>query len=233
MRRAGLGQVILDPPFLQPLVVARRAIGAVSVQRLRLAAHLPVPVVDRRDVVEQRHRLERLMAVRPGEAHGQRRAVAINEQVAFRAFFASIRGVFAGEYPPKTARYVWLSTLAFSQSISPSRPSWSSRACSSFFQTPRRCQYRRRRQQVTPEPQPISRGSSSQGMPLRRTKTMPVRQARSSTGGRPRLPGRALWRGSSGWMASHSCVGYKRLWHNAPPITQDGLLVIVRRYFLK
>jgi hypothetical protein len=140
VRRARLGQVILDPPFLQPGVVARRAIGAVPVQRLRLAAHVPVRVMDRRDVVEQRQRLERLVAIRAGEAHGQRCAVAIDEQVPFAAFFPAIRGVFAGEGPPKTARYVWLSTQAFSQSISPSRPSRSSKVCSSFFQTPRRCQ---------------------------------------------------------------------------------------------
>jgi hypothetical protein len=207
VRRAWLGQMILDPPFLQSLVVAWRPVGAVPVQRLGLAMHMPAPVVDRRDVIEQRHRLERFVAVGAGDAHGQRGAVAIDEQVPFRAFFASIRGVFAGEYPPKTARYDWLSTLAFSQSISPSRPRQSSKACSSFFQTPRRCQYCRRRQQVTPEPQPISSGSNSQGMPLRRTKTMPVRQARSSTGGRPRFPGRALWRGSSGSMASQSSSG--------------------------
>jgi hypothetical protein len=34
-------------------------------------------------------------------------------------------------------------------------------------------------------PQPISWGSISQGMPLLRTKRMPVRAARSGTGGRP------------------------------------------------
>jgi hypothetical protein len=72
---------------------------------------------------------------------------------------------------------------------------------------PRRCQYRSRRQQVTPEPHPISWGSISQGMPLRRTKTIPVRQARSSTGGRPRLPGRARGRGSRGRTASHNSSG--------------------------
>src|SRR5215217_5885743 len=36
-----------------------------------------------------------------------------------------------------------------------------------------------------PEPQPISRGSISQRMPLFSTKRMPVSAARSSVGGRP------------------------------------------------
>jgi hypothetical protein len=191
-------QVILDAPLLQPLAVATVTVGPVAVEGLRLAARAPARPLDWRNVVQQRQRLGTVGPVGSGEAHGQRGPVAVDQQVPFRAFFGPIRGVFAGEDPPKTARMLWLSTQALSQSISPSRPRRSSSACSNFFQTPRRCQYRKRRQQVTPEPQPISWGSNSQGMPLRRTKTMPVRQARSSTGGRPRLPGLALCRGSKG-----------------------------------
>lgn len=47
-----------------------------------------------------------------------------------------------------------------------------------------RCKAFRRRQQVLPEPQPISRGSIFQGMPERSTKTMPVSTARSDTPGK-------------------------------------------------
>jgi hypothetical protein len=90
-------------------------------------------------------------------------------------------------------------------------------ACRSFFQTPRCCQCRSRRQQVTPEPQPISWGSISQGMPLRKTKTIPVKQARSSTGGRPRLPGLALWRGSSDWTTFQSSSGTRGRFMAGPP----------------
>ncbi len=215
-------QVILDPPCLQALPVPLGPIGSVPVQSLRLAAGPPPPPVDGRDIVEQGERLGGVGAVRSGEPHGQRGAVAIDEQVAFGAFFSPLGGVFAGEDPPKTARIDWLSTQALSQSIRPSRPKRSSSACSSLFQTPRRCQYRRRRQQVTPEPQPISQGRSSQGRPVLRTKTMPVRQARSSTGGRPRLPGLALCRGSSGWIVSHSPSGTKGPGIAASPISNAG-----------
>jgi len=230
MRSPGLPQVIRDTPFLQSLPVPPGAIGPIPVQGLRLAAWPAPRPVDRWDVVEQRQCLRGIGAVRPGEAHGQGGAVAIDEQVPFRAFFGPIRGVFAGKYPPKTARIDWLSTQALSQSISPSRPRRSSSACSSFFQTPRRCQYRKRRQQVTPEPQPISRGRSSQGRPVLRTKTMPVRQARSSTGGRPRLPGWALCRGRSGWIVSQSSSGTKGPAMAAPP-TNARATGIVRGYF--
>lgn len=70
-------------------------------------------------------------------------------------------------------------------------PTWSSRASQSSSakwigaHTPACCQSRKRRQHVIPDPHPSSRGSICQEMPLRRTKTMPVRHARSETRGRP------------------------------------------------
>src|SRR5215218_7945941 len=73
----------------------------------------------------------------------------------------------------------------------------------SFSHTPASSQSRRRRQQVLPEPQPISWGSISQGMPLLRTKMMPDKAARSSTRGRPPR-GFGGSGGSRGSMSSHS-----------------------------
>jgi hypothetical protein len=70
-------------------------------------------------------------------------------------------------------------------------------------QTPSACQSRNRRQQVMPDPQPSSGGSISQGMPLLRTKTIPVRQARSGTLGRPPL-GFGFSFGSSGSTIVHN-----------------------------
>lgn len=60
-----------------------------------------------------------------------------------------------------------------------------SAAIDSRPQTPAACQSRSRRQQVTPDPQPISCGSSSHASPALRTKMIPVKQARSGTRGRP------------------------------------------------
>jgi hypothetical protein len=54
-------------------------------------------------------------------------------------------------------------------------------------QMPASCQSRNRRQQVMPEPQPSSCGSISQGIPLRRTNRIPVKQARSGKRGLPLL----------------------------------------------
>src|SRR5438128_4193088 len=136
VRRPLPRQVVLDPPLLEATSIARRAVLPVPVQRLRLPPGAAAPPADRRDVVHQAHRLERLVAVRPGEARGQRGAVAIDEQVPLGAFFGPVRGVFAGEYPPKTARKLWLSTQQCSQSMPFSRPTRCSRAWRSFFQTP-------------------------------------------------------------------------------------------------
>ena len=97
-------QVVLDAPLLQPRSVARRAVLPVPVQGLRPATPTAPRLSDRRHIVQQRHRLQRLVPVRPRDAHGQGRPVAIDEELAFRAFFGSIRGVRAGERPPKTAR---------------------------------------------------------------------------------------------------------------------------------
>jgi hypothetical protein len=55
-----------------------------------------------------------------------------------------------------------------------------------------------------------------------RTKTMPARQARSSTGGRPRLPGRALCRGSRGWIACQSSSGTRGPAMTPPPRSSTG-----------
>jgi hypothetical protein len=102
----------------------------------------------------------------------------------------------------------WLSATTFERSTpGPSDSTLWSIAASNRFQTPRRCQCRSRRQQVTPEPQPISSGSRFQAMPLCSTNTMPVSAARSPTGGRPRFPGRYLRPGKSGSIVSHSSSG--------------------------
>src|SRR5215831_11707584 len=100
VRRPRGRPVVLDPPLLEALMIPRRAVLSVPVQRLRLPPRPPTPPPDGRDVIHEVHRLQRLVAVGPGDAHGQRRAFAIDEQVPLGALFAAIGGVFAGEYPP-------------------------------------------------------------------------------------------------------------------------------------
>ena len=71
---------------------------------------------------------------------------------------------------------------------------------------PSSCQSRKRRQHVMPDPQPSSRGSICQGIPLRSTNRMPVGHARSGTHGG--LPcGRRGGIGKNGSTRSRNGVG--------------------------
>ncbi len=78
-----------------------------------------------------------------------------------------------------------------------------------------RCQSRRRRQHVIPDPHPSSCGSIYQGIPLRRTKAMPVRHARSETRDRPPC-GRRARIGKKGSTRFHNRSG-----SNAAPICRS------------
>ena len=87
-------------------------------------------------------------------------------------------------------------------------------------QTPWTCQSRSRRQQVMPEPHPISWGNISQGMPDFSTKRMPVEQAQSGTRGRPPL-GLGGYGGSSGATTAHrssltSGMAMRHVYHASP-----------------
>jgi hypothetical protein len=130
--------------------------------------------------------------------------------MALRARFAAIRRVRADGDAPFLAETLALSSAARLQSIRSAAPSRSRSARWSRSQTPACCQSRSRRQQVTPEPQPISGGSSSHGMPLLSTKRMPVRAARSGTRGRPPL-GLGGSDGNSGSMMAHNSSGNRSL----------------------
>jgi hypothetical protein len=117
--------------------------------------------------------------------------------------------------PPHTALTEQLSTMARDQSMSPSRASQLRSAKCIRSQIPSCCQSRSRRQQVIPDPQASSFGNIYHGIPLRNTKRMPVRQARSGTRGRPPVSrgGKAGRRGS---MRSHSAPG-----NSMPAITAN------------
>jgi hypothetical protein len=186
-----------------------RVVGLVGVQLGRAPAGpagSPAWTDDRRDRVDQGKQLGRVVGVGGREADGEGDAGAVDDQVVRGARLAAVGRVGAGLLAPLLARTLRLSRLARLQAMAASSPSQlSSRACS-FSQTPAPSQSRRRRQQVHPLPQPSSLGNSRQGQPVRSTKTMPPRAARSGTRGRPPL-GLGGSVGSSGSMASQRSSG--------------------------
>ena len=156
------------------------------------------------------------------EADGKRNTLAISDDVALGFRPTSVRGVRAGALTPLLAATDALSRQARRQSMAPACPSQSRSTRWSRSQTPAACHSRNRRQQVMPEPQPISCGSISQGSPERSTKRMPVRAARSGTRGRPPLGfGRSA--GRSGSMTAHRssdrrCLVMPLNRHRATPV---------------
>ena len=104
VRRSRPRQVVLDPSSLEPLAVTWRPVLPVAVQGIRPTTSAAARLSNQRDVVEQRHGQERLVPVGARDPHRQGGAPPVYEQMAFRALFGPIRGVRAGEDPPKTAR---------------------------------------------------------------------------------------------------------------------------------
>jgi hypothetical protein len=159
--------------------------------------------LDRWDRIEHGGQRQGVGAVRGAQAEREREAAPVDQQMLLAARLAAIRRIRAGNFAPLFAGTSRLSRHARDQSIWSAIPRRSSRTWCSRSQTPARCQSRSRRQQVTPLPQPSSRGSRSHGIPLRSTKRMPVSAARSGTRGRPPF-GLGRSGGSSGAIRSHN-----------------------------
>ena len=173
---------------------------------------------DGRDRVHQRDQLRHIVAVTPRDPNGERNAFRIRDDVMLRAVFPAIHGAGTGTFAPPTAR-TWLeSTTAADRSSCSSARSRSSRALWILSHTPAFCQASRYRQQLMPDPQPISWGMSSHGMPLLSTNRMPVRTLRRSMGLRPGyLNRRGLGGGSSGSITLHSSSSSNGLAMVGPP----------------
>jgi len=179
-------------------------IGSIALNTIRSLTRTTHLTCDRRNRFDQRQKLSYVVAVGSSNFHCERDAVSIGDNVMFRPQFPSIRCIRARFCPPKTARTEAESTIAREKSIlSFSRRCLSRMRCI-LSQIPAFCQSFRRRQQVIPEPQPISFGRYCQGIPVLSTKMIPVRAFRSSIGGLPPL-GRGGCLGKMGFMSFHNC----------------------------
>jgi hypothetical protein len=190
---------------LGELVAVRLGIvAAVPLDQTRFAHRPARTPAQRRHGVDQGQQLGDVVPVGRGQRRDERNPVRVGENMMFRPGFAAIGRVRSSFFPPRTARREALSTTARARSSWPRCRNSSSNTRCSRFHTPARCQRRRRRQHVVPEPQPSSWGNMFHGMPLRSTNKMPVSTARSGIGVRPayrRLRGRRF--GSSGSIRLH------------------------------
>jgi hypothetical protein len=204
MRSAALGKLVPDSPVLQDLPMLRAVVGTIGLHTLGLLQGPSPLALDRRHAIEQRNELRDVMPIGLGQNDIDRRTLRIDEKVVFASRLAAIRGVRSGFFPPWTARTDELSaTTREKSSLSAPRSLLSSTRCSRVH-TPAFCHARSRRQQVIPEPQPISCGSISQGMPDCKTNRMPVSTRRSSSRLRPGCVLRRRLTGNRGQMISHN-----------------------------
>lgn len=178
---------VLDTAAFEMSTAARVVISLVRMQLAGPAAWPAWLATHRWQGVNQRIEDHRIVTVGASDTEHQRDALAVRDEVALAAKFASVRGIGARVRAPRGLATLAPSMLTrLKSSLSALRNSSRSNKCS-LCQTCAACQSRRRRQQVMPLPKPSSWGSSSQGMPVRSTNTMPLRACSSLSLGRPPL----------------------------------------------
>lgn len=180
-----VGQHGGNTPTAQFGTMPLRIVSAVALDGVGLAARRTGPTANGRHRVDEVEQLGDIGAIGGGQCRDERNPLRVGENMMFRPGLAAIGRVRSSFFPPRNARSEALSTTARARSSWPRRRNSVSKTACKRFQTPARCQRTSRRQQVVPEPQPISRGSMFHGRPLRSTKRMPVRTARSGMGFRP------------------------------------------------
>ena len=158
-----LGNRRVDPSLGQLFPVRVGVIRTVSEQFLWASCGVPDFASDGRDRIHQWDQLRHVVAVGARDPNGKRNALRIRDEVMLRPVFPAIHGAGTGTFAPPTAR-TWLeSTTAAERSIASSARNRSSKALWIFFHTPAFCQAVRYRQQLIPQPQPISCGSPPRG----------------------------------------------------------------------
>jgi hypothetical protein len=182
-----------------------RVVSPVSDQDIGLASGTPRFAANRGNGFDQRNELRDIVCIGAGQYHSERNTVSVRDDVVLASRFPPIRGIRTDLRPPKRALTEPESATALDQSILSASRNLANITSWIFSQTPAFCQSRRYRQQVMPEPHPISVGSISHGMPLLSTKMMPVRTSRRSNGFRPGFRYRRFFGGgSTGSITAHS-----------------------------
>jgi len=165
-----------------------RVVGLVPSQRIRPLARTSLRPLNGGNGFDRGQGFFDVMDVGCAQANCNRNSLFIRDKVAFSPRFGTVRRVRAGFGPPFGAGTLEASMRNFFQSICSSLPSSLRKVSWSFFQIPSLCHVASRRHALIPEPQPISWGKSSQGIPVFRTNTIAVKASRLGIGGRPFEP---------------------------------------------
>jgi len=193
----------LDSLLTEFFTMRLRIVSSISLNTIGFLKRSTWFSSNRRDRFNQRQQLSHIMTIRPGQFDCKRGSYGICNDMVFRPHFPSIRWIRAGFRPPKTARTDAESTTAREKSIWSDSRSLLSKTVWILSHIPACCQSRSRRQQVIPEPHPISCGRYSQGRPVLSTNRIPVKASRLLTGGLPPL-GQGFGSGKMGSMICHN-----------------------------
>ena len=195
----------LNATFAQYLAMPLGVVAAISKDRVRLLQRPTGLATQRQNGIDQRQQLRNIMAIRAGQNGRDWDAVSVGCYMVLGTWSRTIRGVRPCFSPAPTARIDDESTTTREKSISSAALSLLNKMSCSRSQTPASCQSRKRRQHVTPEPQPISVGKSRQRRPVLSTNRIPVNAARSATGLRPGFfCRRGFAGGNSGSISAHN-----------------------------
>jgi hypothetical protein len=193
----------LDATTPQMRSAALVVIALVGMKPIRPAARLADAPWHRWQSIDQVFEDDRIVPVCSGHAKHHRDAVAIRDDVAFAAEFAAVGRVGTCELAPRGLATLAPSTLALLKSSWPAALNCANSSRCKRCHTPAVCHSRSRRQHVMPLPNPNSWGRSSQAMPVRKTKRIPLSACWSPTLGRPPLS-RGFASGSKGSIFFHS-----------------------------
>jgi len=202
---SSFGQQCFDIQESQSKTVWLRIIPAITLNNIRSFSRSSLFARYWRDCLNQWKKLGDIMTISTGNCGCKRHSVGIGDYMVLTAVFTSICGVWAGFLPPKTARTDAESTTAREKSILSIFRNLLSKVWCILSQTPAFCQSRSLRQQVIPEPQPISFGRCSQPIPVLSTNSIPVNAARSDMGFRPGYRNLLFFFGIKGSMIFHNC----------------------------
>jgi hypothetical protein len=223
---AAPGDTVTDPSLAHRTMTARRVAGCITVELARTMAGSAPVLANRRHGIDQFLEDTAVVGLGRGDPEGKRDARGVGDERALGPGSAAIARMGAGLFAPLLAGTEALSMPARLPSIACARPRGSSRTRCNRFQMPAARQSRRRRQQVMPDPRPLSRGSIAQGMPS-------PRGCRSSAQTVRRRRPTALWSRPLRWRQRFDngpqFIGRKRPGHapqNSPPA--PPFLVLLR-----
>jgi len=203
----------LDAPSLERCAMGVRVVTTICLDEVGFASRTSRLSRDRRNRLDQRQQLRDVVAIGLGQNDRERNAFRVREDVVLRTGTTAIGWVRSRFFPAPRARIEELSATARDRSSRSAPRSFDSSTWCRRSHTLARCHASSRRQQVLPEPQPISLGNICHGIPERRTNRIPVSAARSETPWE--RPGfflrRRFGRGRSGSIMFHNSSSIRGL----------------------